>query len=83
MICACSLYVVHSDWYLVLIFNFENNDECKVRVMTETQEELLIQYIIKKYHLEKYWTDVYLKMIDSIPKQKSAFCLKTSYFMNK
>ena len=24
-----------------------------------------------------------LKMIDSIPKKKSAFCLKTSYFMNK
>ena len=25
----------------------------------------------------------YLKLISSIPKKNSAFCLKTSYFMNK
>ena len=26
---------------------------------------------------------VLLKMIDTIPKNNSAFCLKTAYFMNK
>ena len=34
-----------------------------------------------------FWSTVsvnfLLKMIDSIPKKNSAFCLKTSYFMNK
>ena len=56
---------------LTQILNFKANFHQEFELFKK--KTLKIVSIIKKT----------LKMIDSIPKKNSAFCLKTSYFMNK